>query len=483
MKNNISLTILLIFSLIVIFALFACTPTDDECNHGHHAFVEWQTETTDPSVFCHDRTYFSVCSLCGEIGTKKGGMGWHEFIYDELDPTCIAEGYSKCYCTVCNYNDMYTIPIDASAHQYDDIYYSDTLYHWKECLLCDEVFSTDIHETNEEQYCKICECFVGPSIGIVYEISEDGSYATVTDYLSGNTSIEIAQYYENVPVKVIKADAFKDKNIVSVKIPNGITTIENGAFMGCTMIKTIILPDSIITIGDNAFNGCTRLRELTLAEGIVTIANGAFEGCTALKEITIPDGIEAIGDRAFYGCASVTKIDFGNTVASIGSSAFEGCSQISDVVLPDSVVSIGDSAFKNCSQLKNFNIGSGLKNVGRHAFDNCHEYLYHEGYQGKYVGGGENIFQILIEFIDKSWWETHYIIDKTKIIASGTYDQSYYLTAVMFPESVVAISDEAFADCQSLESIYYAGTAENWKNVAIGTGNDYLINATVEYDQ
>ena len=485
MKNKINLTILLILALVIVCTLFACTPTEDACSRGDHVFIDWKPTTTDRSVFCPYRTYTSVCTVCGEVGTLKGGSGWHEYIIERLEPTCIAEGYEKTTCANCDYNDMFTIPIDPSAHQYDDAYHCSSVSHWKECLLCGNIKSQKTHETNEELYCEVCGVFVGPSIGIVYEISEDGSYAMVTDYLSGITSIEIAQYYENVPVKVIKADAFKDDVISSIIIPDGVTTIESGAFMYCTNLRSITLPDSVTTIGDDAFKGCTRLRELTLSSGVITIANGAFEGCTALTKITIPDGVEVIGERAFYGCTSVARIEFGNTVMSIGSSAFENCSAISRLDIPDSVVSIGDGAFRNCTQLQRLQGCNGLKNVGRYAFDNCHSYLYGDvSLQGKYVKvHNYPTWAIFIEHLDKDWWDGHQIIDIAKIIASGAYDQSYYITSIVIPENIVAISDGAFADCQSLESIYFMGTPEAWENVTIGEDNDYLLNAEVEYHQ
>ena len=485
MKNKISLTILLILALVIVCTLFACTPTENACSRGDHAFGEWQPDTTDRSVFCQYRTYTSVCTVCGEVGTLKGGSGWHEYIIERLEPTCIAEGYEKTTCANCDYNDMFTIPIDPSAHQYDDAYHCSSVSHWKECFLCGNIKSQKTHETNEELYCEVCGVFVGPSIGIVYEISEDGSYAMVTDYLSGITSIEIAQYYENVPVKVIKADAFKDDVISSIIIPDGVTTIESGAFMDCTNLRSITLPDSVTTIGDDAFKGCTRLRELTLSSGVITIANGAFEGCTALTKITIPDGVEVIGERAFYGCTSVARIEFGNTVTRIENSAFENCSAISRLDIPDSVVSIGDGAFRNCTQLQRLYGCNGLKNVGRYAFDNCHSLLYGEvSLQGKYVRvQGYGTWAIFIEHLDKDWWDGHQIIDRAKIIASGAYDQSYYVTSIVIPENIVAISDGAFADCQSLESIYFMGTPEAWENVTIGEDNDYLLNAEVEYHQ
>ena len=484
MKNKINLTILLILALVIVCTLFACAPTEDACSRGDHAFIDWKPTTTDRSVFCQYRTYTSVCTVCGEIATKKGGMGYHEYITERVEPTCVSEGYCKDTCQVCDYSDTYILSIDPDAHQYDDAYHCSSVSHWKECLLCGNIKSQKTHETNEELYCEVCGVFVGPSIGIVYEISEDGRYAMVTDYLSGITSIEIAQYYENVPVKVIKAGAFKDERISSIIIPNGVTTIESSAFEG-SRIKTIVLPDSVTTIGDDAFKGCAMLRELTLSSGVITIANGAFEGCTALTKITIPDGIEAIGDRAFYGCTSVARIEFGNTVMSIGSSAFENCSAISRLDIPDSVVSIGDGAFRNCTKLQRLYGCNGLKNVGRYAFDNCHSLLYGKvSLQGKYVMvQAYDTWAIFIEYLDKDWWDGHQIIDRAKIIASGAYDQSYYVTSIVIPENIVAISDGAFADCQSLESIYFMGTPEAWENVTIGEDNDYLLNAEVEYHQ
>ena len=486
MKNKINLTILLILALVIICTLFACSPTEDACSRGDHAFIDWKPTTTDRSVFCQYRTYTSVCTVCGEIGTENGAMGYHEYITERVEPTCVSEGYCKDTCQVCDYSDTYILSIDPDAHQYDDAYHCSSVSHWKECLLCGNINikSHNIHETNEELYCEVCGVFVGPSIGIVYEISEDGSYAMVTDYISGITSIEIAQYYEDIPVKVIKAGAFKDEVISSIIIPDGVTTIESSAFEG-SRIKTIVLPDSVTTIGDDVFKGCTRLREFTLSCNVTTIGSGAFEGCTALKKITIPDGVEVIGERAFYGCTSVARIEFGNTVTRIENSAFENCSAISKLDIPDSVVSIGDGAFRNCTQLQRLYGCNGLKNVGRYAFDNCHSLLYGEVLrQGKYVMfGADYTWAIFIEYLDKDWRDGHQIIDRAKIIASGAYDQSYYVTSIVIPENIVAISDGAFADCQSLESIYFMGTPEAWENVTIGEDNDYLINATVEYHQ
>ena len=54
-----------------------------------------------------------------------------------------------------------------------------------------------------------------------------------------------------------------DKNITHIEIPNGITTIEDDAFIRCSALQSIDIPNSVTTIGDFAFSGCSALQALT----------------------------------------------------------------------------------------------------------------------------------------------------------------------------------------------------------------------------
>lgn len=36
--------------------------------------------------------------------------------------------------------------------------------------------------------------------------------------------------------------------------------------------------------------------------------------------------------------------------------------------------------------------------------------------------------------------------------------------------------------CSSLKDVYYTGTEEEWNNISIESGNDYLKNATIHYN-
>lgn len=75
------------------------------------------------------------------------------------------------------------------------------------------------------------------------------------------------------------------KDLTAVYIPEGVKTISEGAFAGCSELTTIALPSSIRMVSESAFSGCTALTEIT------------FEGTSDEWEIiaagiSLPDGIE-----------------------------------------------------------------------------------------------------------------------------------------------------------------------------------------------
>ena len=49
-----------------------------------------------------------------------------------------------------------------------------------------------------------------------------------------------------------------------VDIPNYVTSIARGAFLGCSSLKSINIPDSVKSIGEGAFSGCSSLESMTL---------------------------------------------------------------------------------------------------------------------------------------------------------------------------------------------------------------------------
>ncbi len=67
----------------------------------------------------------------------------------------------------------------------------------------------------------------------------------------------------------------------------------------------------------------TTFDELVYFTGLTRIDDGAFAGCTELRSITIPENIESIGDNAFQGCTSLESITATSPVPpAIGTDAF-----------------------------------------------------------------------------------------------------------------------------------------------------------------
>ena len=130
----------------------------------------------------------------------------------------------------------------------------------------------------------------------------------------------------------IVGNAFKDcKGLVSVAIPNSVTSIGLYAFMGCSNLSSIEIPNSVVYIDDLTFHGCSALISVTIPNSVTSIGHGAFENCTGLASVTIPNSVTFIGAEAFCGCSNLATIEIPNSVTSINYLAFGGCTNLSSI--------------------------------------------------------------------------------------------------------------------------------------------------------
>lgn len=111
-------------------------------------------------------------------------------------------------------------------------------------------------------------------------------------------------------------------------VPEGVTSIANSAFYGCTSLTSVYLPSSVISVGSSAFKGCTHLVEVDLGDRIQSISNHTFNGCRMLETLVIPSSVSSIGNGAFFKCENLKTINLPSNVESIGANAFANCTKI-----------------------------------------------------------------------------------------------------------------------------------------------------------
>ena len=99
----------------------------------------------------------------------------------------------------------------------------------------------------------------------------------------------------------------------SYVIPDGVTSINDAAFVNCTSLTSVTIPDGVTNIGYEVFAGCTSLANMVLPNGVTRIGAEAFDWCTSMKSITIPDSVTSIGYDAFSNCKSLTNVYFTGT--------------------------------------------------------------------------------------------------------------------------------------------------------------------------
>ena len=150
-----------------------------------------------------------------------------------------------------------------------------------------------------------------------YEDVEGG--ISITGYsIEGGLDVVIPSNINGKQVVAIATEAFQNKQLTSVIIPNSVTNIYVHAFSS-NQLTSVIIPTSVTSIGHSAFYG------------------------NKLTSVTIPNSVTSIGHSAFYD-NKLTSVTIPNSVTNIGSSAFEN-NQLTSVTIPSSVTSIGSSAF------------------------------------------------------------------------------------------------------------------------------------------
>lgn len=133
--------------------------------------------------------------------------------------------------------------------------------------------------------------------------------------------------------------------MMSVDIPSSVTTIGSNAFYNCNALSKVTISDVAawcnIIFEDNTANPLyyshhlylnnQEIKHLDIPDGVTAINNYAFINGTSFIDLSFPYTLESIGTSAFEGCKRLTNVSMGLSVTVIGPSAFRDCTAISSV--------------------------------------------------------------------------------------------------------------------------------------------------------
>ena len=280
-------------------------------------------------------------------------------------------------------------------------------------------------------------------------------------------------------------------------IPDSVTSVKYGTFLGCTGLTSVVVGDNVTSISEGAFSGCSSLESITLpfvgnnADGTsaglfgyifgateyvggttvrqvyndreavycipsrlrsVTLTGGnipqsAFYGCSMLTSVTMPETLAKIDSYAFSDCTGLASVTIPDSVGSMGSHAFYGCTGLTGVTIGNSVASIGYAAFEDCTGLTSVTIPDSVTSIGERAFYNC------RGLTSVAIGNsvtsiGDHAFSGCTGFASVT------IPDSVTNIGWNAFRDCTGLTSVAIGNSVKSIGSDAFRNCYKLVEVY-----------------------------
>ncbi|MBQ7246849.1 MAG: leucine-rich repeat protein [Lachnospiraceae bacterium] len=239
-------------------------------------------------------------------------------------------------------------------------------------------------------------------------------------------------------------------------------------FQAASCIEKIILPDSITSIGEHAFDDSGKVMvefyyvfgileeriiqgqsigRLQIDNGITCIGDSSFADCDLLNDISVPDGLNIIGSDVFDGCNATLTIRYENGLIKKGLFS-EKLGSISNLIV-ESGISIGENAFSGNTCLTDVEI-RGAEQVDKRAFSECTGILT-TSLNAQMIADSA--------FAGCSSLNT-VILEGTRAIGEKAFYNNSALNNINFGESIKSIGSQAFCGCIELTNVSLPETIE-----------------------
>ena len=248
-----------------------------------------------------------------------------------------------------------------------------------------------------------------------HHVSEDERCIVIDGVLYAFAPGGLTSYEVPSGVVRISSNAFSlTKELKTVVLPDGLTTLEQGSFSQSDL-ESITIPASVQSIDTYAFMNCRKLKELLgessfisqdrkflsdpygmygntlfffagkedssyeIPEGVVALENYSFSGCEKLRSLTFPKGISFIAGSSFEGCINLEAIYGPDATSDHKGLMTDGLLQTvvpalsGDYVVPAEVTALGDRIFLGKPKLRSVTMGDQVTSIGMYAFASCQE--------------------------------------------------------------------------------------------------------------
>lgn len=261
-------------------------------------------------------------------------------------------------------------------------------------------------------------------------------------------------------IATIGVAAMTHLNVTTLTIPNSVTTIEDGAFSGCTELTSVYIGTGLEHIGENIFNECNQLKTVEINSNALVSKNYTFEEInvggifwgSSVEEIILGENVTSVGERAFVR-SNFKSLKMSDNLTSIGNYAFWECSKLTYIDFSNNLEYIGQWAFAGCMELPSVTIPRSVKCIDLIAFQWCNKLTKVEVNSNEVVSRDGEQFYTLMSCFGKQVKE-YMLGEDVKKIAYIAFAESEKLTTVTISSHLTCVDDSAFHKCTSLEDVY-----------------------------